>query len=149
MTKPRNPMLLEGVLSRAVADCGGASVVADELEIPEQAVRDWLRTDEKRVRLSYDHVRRLSRLTPVFAADLAERAGMQLVPIDNGDASAAELMGPVSELTREFGEVMSEVATAFADGRVEGHEKACILKELQHLSEAALRLMKSVNGGVV
>ncbi|ADU12017.1 phage regulatory CII family protein [Asticcacaulis excentricus] len=147
MTKLRNPLLLEGVLQSAVNDCGGPAVVADELELPEQTVRDWLRTDDKRVRLSYDHARRLSRLTPVLAADLAERSGMRLVPIDNGDASAAELMGPVSDLAREFGEVMAEVGAAFADGRVEGREKARILKELQHLSEAGLRLMKSVNGG--
>ncbi len=149
MTKLRNPLLLEGVLSRAIEDCGGVDAVADELGVSPQLVRDWLRTDEKRIRLSYDDARRLSRLSPVFAQDLAERAGMRLVPADGADASAFDLMAPMSDLTREFGEVMTELGKALADGVVTGSEKSRVMAELQHLKDAALRMMKSLNGGGV
>jgi hypothetical protein len=147
MTKQRNPLLLEGVLQRAVTDCGGPATVADELDLSEQSVRDWLRTDEKRCRPTYEQVRRLSRLTPVFAEDLAERCGMRLVPFDQDDATAECLMMPMADLSKEFGDVIASITSALADGKVEGHEKLHALGELQHLADATRRLMVKLNGG--
>jgi hypothetical protein len=89
--------------------------------------------------MAMDHVALLERDAgkPVVSALMAEMAGARLAPDPVANPHAA-----LSVLSREFGDVASEMAAALGDGRITPNEAAAIDAEAAELIAAAERIRR-------
>ncbi|WKL57262.1 hypothetical protein Q1W73_16590 [Asticcacaulis sp. ZE23SCel15] len=148
MVKVRNPLLVHGVIKSAVDELGGAEAVADILTAYERKAQ-WVRAATNpdlegryRARPLYEEIRALTRAgARAFAEDLARLCGMQLVPIEAGGASNADLMSGAASLMSEAGEAVATVASSLSDGVISEHERNAMRVQLMEAMAAAQKLM--------
>ncbi len=146
MTIIRDPLDPVGVMDAAINQAGGKAVVAALLG-NKVTVTDLVRTDDKRIELRYGQLRTLVLSGGVaIAEDFARLAGMQLVPLDQGEtARPLDLMRRFSALMTETGEAVQTGATAIADGQLSRREIIEIRRQLLDVITEANGLLGDLN----
>lgn len=83
---------------------------------------------------------------PMMVGMLAALLGYKLVPAEQ-DAPAGVGIGDIAETARETGEVVTQLATALADGALDPAERRGLRKEIAEATATLTRLDRKLAGG--
>ncbi|KLE32439.1 hypothetical protein AAW00_13480 [Aurantiacibacter luteus] len=85
---------------------------------------------------------------PILSA-LAAELGAVVIVLPDADAGEDALSGAFVEAAAEFGDVSQRLRDALADGRLESHERAALVAEIDEAQAALARLRHLASGDVV
>lgn len=84
---------------------------------------------------------------PLITEALAALQGYRLVPVGDGDAGGRIGVDDLASLSKEGGDVVQTIATAMADGRIDGHERRAIAAEIAENVTVLRRIGRKVTAG--
>lgn len=84
---------------------------------------------------------------PLITEALAALQGYRLVPIGDGEPCERIGVDDLASLSKEGGDVMQTIATAMADGRIDGNERRAIAAEIAENITVLRRIGRKVTAG--